>query len=125
MPQPSTEDTPTTWQKIASPLDPQRIAGWASVEHPDWQLPAGYTTADVQGQRQRLLFALHISKITNIEGGFALGYLSYTHHAYNVLLVQPVDTLVNGYERVGVGCLFGREIDQGYERAVQREVRLV
>ncbi|KAK4207947.1 heterokaryon incompatibility protein-domain-containing protein, partial [Rhypophila decipiens] len=105
------------WRTVASPLNKKYIAGWASLEHADFQ---AIPEEDDDG-----LEALHVSTVQGIKGGIQLGYLSATHHVYNVLIVRSVGKVVRGYERVGVGRLFGRDFDQGFQQAEEMEIRLV
>ncbi|KAK0614742.1 hypothetical protein B0T14DRAFT_499946 [Immersiella caudata] len=53
------------------------------------------------------------------------GYLAWSHVVYNVLFVRAAQTIANGYERVGVGRLFGQDIEKGIGEAVMKMVRLV
>ncbi|KAK0618828.1 heterokaryon incompatibility protein-domain-containing protein [Immersiella caudata] len=118
-----------SWRMVASPLDRGHIAGWASIEHPGLQPPekqcAPGPAAQERESTQPVLYALHVSTVHGVLGGITLGYLSLFHRVYDVLFVRPVQTLVNGYERVGVGRLFGKEMERGFQDAVIREVRLV
>jgi len=117
------------WRMVASPLDCGHIAGWASIEHPGFQVPAKQCdlglTAKGMHVPQPVLYALHVSTVHGVFGGITLGYLSVFHHVYDVLFVRPARWLINGYERVGVGRLFGKEMERGFADAVMREVRLV
>ncbi|KAK3353713.1 heterokaryon incompatibility protein-domain-containing protein [Lasiosphaeria hispida] len=113
------------WRMVASPLKRDHIAGCASIEHPDFQPPNQQADSVVVDKGQPILYALHISTFGGGRGGMTLSYLSLSHRVFSVLFVRPVQTIVNGYERVGVGRLFGKEIDRGFEDAVMREVRLV
>ena len=114
------------WRMVASPVDRGSIAGWASIEHPSFQTQFDPGAGGLKTQSpQPVLYALHISTVHGVFGGITLGYLSLFHRVYDVLFVRPVRKLLNGYERVGVGRLFGKEMEQGFSNAVTREVRLV
>ncbi|KAK1836359.1 heterokaryon incompatibility protein-domain-containing protein [Podospora conica] len=106
------------WRTVASPLDAERcIFGWASIEHPDMQCL----------DKLEHVFALHISTFwVKTTGGYALGYfLPNRYPVFNVLFVRRVQTVRDGFERLGVGRLFGKEMEKGKKMAVAREVRLV
>lgn len=107
----------SSWRKIASHLDREHIAGWASLEHPEFQVR--HDSADTQ-----IIFALHVARL---PGSFTLGLGAWMapYMIFNVLFVRRVETVVNGYERVGVGALFGKEIQDQFETAVNREIRLL
>ena len=124
----SRQDLPGTenWRTVASPLKRGQIAGYASVEHPEFQLTElEQTDADAGAKGQPLLYALHISTFGAGRGSMVLSHLSLSHRVFYVLFVRPVQAIANGYERVGAGRLFGKEMDRGFEDAVRREVRLV
>ncbi|KAK0719331.1 heterokaryon incompatibility protein-domain-containing protein [Lasiosphaeris hirsuta] len=121
----SSPRTAEDWRMVASPLKRGHIAGYASVEHPDFQPPNQQDSSVVVGKGQPILYALHISTFNGGSGGMTLGKLSLSHRVFSVLFVRPVQTITNGYERVGVGRLFGKEMDRGFEDAVTREVQLV
>ncbi|KAI8634654.1 heterokaryon incompatibility protein-domain-containing protein [Xylariaceae sp. FL1651] len=98
------------WRRVATPETPGTIAGWASLEHPDFQ-----TDAACEGSR--LVFALVAAVARKVQGGWLLGNLSPHLTAYEVLYLrrEPVpgfDTQGRDcYERIGVGRLFGDEVD--------------
>ncbi|KAK3314495.1 hypothetical protein B0H66DRAFT_627032 [Apodospora peruviana] len=102
---------------VASPLARDQIAEWASIKHPDLaQLPDDPEL----GLNRVIIYALHISTLHGAGSGFALGYCSKKHSVYNYLFVRAVKTLANGYERVGMGGLVGKDFDRGFEMATMR-----
>ncbi|KAK4228839.1 heterokaryon incompatibility protein-domain-containing protein [Podospora fimiseda] len=105
------------WRLIASPLDSEHVAGWASLEHPAFQ--------NDDTEEETPLYALHISTYNGIKGGWSAGYRGWSHHAYDVVFVRPINTIPDGFERVGAGRLFGREVDQGFKDAEERTINLV
>ncbi|KAK3368592.1 heterokaryon incompatibility protein-domain-containing protein [Podospora didyma] len=117
------------WRTVASPRDREHIAGWASIEHPDFQINASNRNGgDGRGggsPPREVVYALHVSTAKGVNGGFNLGYTSFTHHVYNVLFVRRVSVVRDGYERVGVGRIFGKDMDRGLGEATMREIRLV
>ncbi len=99
-------------------------AGWASLEDPRFQ---GDEVFD--GTRPRpLIYALVVSRVSDIKAGtLGLGYINLrgTHEAFNALFVVPTEKLVNGFERIGRGVLFGIEVEAAFKRATKRDVWLV
>ncbi|KAK5661238.1 hypothetical protein OQA88_11131 [Cercophora sp. LCS_1] len=105
------------WRQVASHLDREHVAGWASLEHPDFQ------NALDPGSPPQVIFALQIARRFDASPG--LGYVWGIYSVFNVLFVRRVEAVVNGFERVGVGALFGKEIERQFETAVAREIRLL
>ncbi|KAK3353827.1 heterokaryon incompatibility protein-domain-containing protein [Lasiosphaeria hispida] len=109
------------WRMVASPLDPDHIAGWASIEHPEMQIDENNPV-----DSHEAVYALHVSTVWHVPGGFPLGYMQGIHHVYNVLFVRRAQNTRDGYyERVGVGRLFGREVDQGLKHAAAADIFLI
>jgi len=124
------------WRPLASFLDKEHIAGWASVEHPNFQgrraqgFPGGHTGPQIApgapgAQGPDMLYALHLDKFEHWGGSMGLGHFWGSHTVYYVLIVRRVGFLIDGFERVGVGRLFGRESDRDFEGAKMRWLRLV
>jgi len=84
---------------------------------------------------QTLLFALLISTQSTTpastleEGGYRRGpnFASPNRDELNVLYLRscPKQKVVNGYERVGVGILYGGHAKKGFDLATERQVQLV
>jgi hypothetical protein len=106
-----------TWRMVSSPSQPDIITGWANLEHPSFQEDGLIVRPTV--------YALIVSQISGIFGGIKLGYLSCYHHAYNVLFLRQCDHVIDGYERIGVGRLVGREIDRDIGMSEERTIRLL
>jgi hypothetical protein len=109
------------WQRVVTlPGLLGKTRGWASIEHPAFQDHHAFNSTP-------LLFAMLVSTISGVRsrssGQLGLGRGSYD--VFNVLVLRHSDELFNGFERVGVGRLFGREIGQGFKSAQERDVRLV
>ena len=100
------------WRKVASHLDRERIAGWASLED-----------AEFRETGSSVIFSLLIFKSIGLTPG--LGYATGYYPIFNVLFVRRVKGLINGYERIGMGALFGNDIEKQFRTAVTREVRLI
>ena len=105
----------TAWRTVCSSLLPTEIAGWASFEHPDYQ-------DDSLFEDGCELCVFHISTALKVRGGYGLGYLTPWHNVFNVLFVKNI----NGqkYERLGVGRLFGKEIEKQFGTATAHYVEL-
>ncbi|KAK5659912.1 hypothetical protein OQA88_13376 [Cercophora sp. LCS_1] len=133
-----------TWRPLASYLDKDHVAGWASVEHSDcqfqWEISgsavvgtaAGTGTSTSPGaqgpsvtERREILYALHIGAFKQAGGSPGLGHVWGNHMVYCVLLVRKVERLADGFERVGIGRVFGTNSDRDFKEASMREVRLV
>jgi hypothetical protein len=71
------------------------------------------------------VYALIVSQISGIFGGINLGYLPCHHHAYIVLFMRQYDNLNDGFDRIDVGRLVGREIDQDIGMRKERTIRLL
>lgn len=116
------------------------LCGWASLEHQDFvSLPV--ETATVQSNDELSqpsegrsaptavcegsdILALHISTMDGIQDGFRAGYWVPWHSAFNVLFVRSKG-INNVFERIGVGTLFGREVDRIFAQSELQEVVLV
>lgn len=105
-----------SWNKVCSPLRPKEICGWASFDVLD-EKPRSTSDADLE------VCALHISTISGVRGGFGLGYLTTRHSVLNVLFLNHVEG--QKYERIGIGRLFGREVQQQYRTATTQIIELV
>ncbi|KAL7621086.1 hypothetical protein AAE478_008399 [Parahypoxylon ruwenzoriense] len=124
------------WRRVAMVADPETVAGWASVEHPGLQTDEGCRAASEQGEEEGggeggrwRLWALVFTRIEKVEGGFGFGNLMGYHAAFQVLFLRarriPEFGFGKCYERVGVGRLFGNEVDALLRDAERREVWLV
>ncbi|KAK4191098.1 hypothetical protein QBC35DRAFT_460506 [Podospora australis] len=120
-----------TWRMVASPSDKSYIAGWASIEHPDMQTKSGNAGSGITtkstsvGESSGDIFAMHISSLENWDGSAALGYLTQGHPVYNVLYVREIKAVTDGFERVGVGRVFGKEMETRMKKATARRIRLL
>ena len=110
----SSGQTNTNWRKVASYLDREHISGWASLDDPEFQ-------GDCSSQ---VIFALHIVR-RFAKSTPGVGHRTGIHAIFSVLFVKRVEGLIEGYERIGVGVVFGKEIEKQFQTAVTREVRLL
>ena len=69
------------------------------------------------------IYALLVSTLTGLDRALTLGYCFTRATAYFVLLVQRERD--NVYKRVGMGCVFGQEIEKGFQTSLHRDVVLV
>lgn len=58
----------------------------------------------------------------SVDGGYGLGYLTPWHPVFNVLFVRNLDG--QKVERLGVGRLFGKEIEKKFATATAHYVEL-
>lgn len=103
---------------VAVPGERNIIAGWASLEHPEFQDDAAFSPGPV-------ILALLVSTKHVSAGAFGLGFVSSSHKAFLVLFLRRSDKVMDGFERVGVGRLFGWEAARGFELAIERDIRLI
>lgn len=84
------------------------VTGWASVEHSEYQVLGSGDIVTTP------VLAFVVASVENLDTGAAFGYIwKMRSTAYKVLYVRPVSVpgKNNVYERVGVGRLFGEEVD--------------
>jgi hypothetical protein len=110
------ESAKALWRKVCSNLRPTEITGWASIEHPNYQEESVFE-AGLE------IYAFLISTTWGVLGGYGLGYLTPWHDIFNVLFVTHIDG--ERYERVGVGRLFGKEIEKGFRIATAQDIELI
>ncbi|KAK4206062.1 hypothetical protein QBC37DRAFT_149280 [Rhypophila decipiens] len=107
------------WRVVTLPGSREVPSGWVSIEHPDLQ-----DTAAIQGGG--VIYALFIMADDDVEDGFAFfGNILPRHTVYHVLLVRRVERLLDGFERIGVGRLFGPEAHTAFGKARERILNLV
>lgn len=105
-----------SWRKVYSPLKPNIVAGWGSLEHPS-------LTDDDVSQTGDAIFAFRISIVHGIPYGFNVGNVLPFNDGYNVIFLRHVQD--HQYERVGVGGPFGRKSKKQRDMAVDQEIELV
>lgn len=66
--------------------------------------------------------AVHISTLEHLDGGFNLGYFFTLPSAYYVLLVRRLHD--NVFERVGMVCIFGQEVEKVFNESELQEIVL-
>ncbi|KAI1368209.1 hypothetical protein F5Y08DRAFT_335982 [Xylaria arbuscula] len=108
------------WRRVTTPQGGQTVAGWASVEHPDYQ-------TDDECRASGDVLGLVIKTITGIIAGFGMGNLKDKMTAYKVLYIRPVRVhgFEDSFERIGTGRLFGDVIDSQFHNTEKKDIWLV
>ena len=111
------------WRGVNLPSRPGTIAGWVSAEHPDLQTEEALDAEAVGAE----LYTLYIDR-NKTEGGLAFGQLRGWHIVFQVVFISRVAAPAAGfdpcYERVGVGRLFGPDVDTAYQGAESKSLWL-
>lgn len=116
------------WRAVTLPSPEERgtesqeiIRGWASLEHPDYQQPG----RDPNEGRVLALRIAHIPEVHSMGGRF----ISFSDTAEIVLYIREVTQGETGgrtyFERLGVGRLFGSEIESEFAAVEEGEIWLV
>ncbi|KAK1750393.1 hypothetical protein QBC47DRAFT_353360 [Echria macrotheca] len=116
------------WHMVASPLQREHVAGWVSVDFAEEEgslESCGDNDSSNTGSDCGL-YALHVSRILITDDlSVSLGSIWPRRAVYNVLIVRRVELAADAYKRVGVGRLFGKEIEQGFAKAHETAMKLV
>ena len=109
------------WRCICLPTDPSRIIGWASVEHPELQ--SDEKIASSSGS----IYALLLERCEEKGGWFHWGSALISRVVFTILLVRRVSNpgFNESFERVGVGRLFGEEVNRRYLSTEKTTISLV
>lgn len=71
---------------------------------------------------------LLVSSGYNSRGGYSLSYMSSKHPVYNVLCLRHhpgnATATTSGFERIGLGRLFGRGVQRLFEKTEPQELQL-
>lgn len=115
-----TEELPSTSQPRAVALTREKatIAGWGSLEDPDFQVDDAFA-------RNPIIFALCISVLTVPRGSGLFSKIWGGESIFNVLFVRPCSVVANGFERVGVGRLFGITAGNEFQASRERDICLL
>jgi hypothetical protein len=101
------------WRKVTVDGNvSDEVTGWASVEHPEYQILGSGDTVT------RPVLAFVVKSIENLYTGPAFGNIwKMRSTAYKVLYIRQVSVpgQNNVYERVGVGRLFGEEVEATFK----------
>jgi hypothetical protein len=110
------------WRAVCIPSEPSTILGWASLEHPDLQSD---DTVSACGQ----VFAFFLRRNEEKGGWLRPGALIATHISFSVMLLKRA-TMDTGafdgcFERVGIGGLWGLEVEKHYQSAPEITLSLI
>ncbi|KAI1473949.1 HET-domain-containing protein [Daldinia eschscholtzii] len=99
------------WRRVALADAPEEIVGWASIEHPVHQ---SRENNRVDGS----VHAFFVASTSKSDTGYGFGNWSNHHTVYQVIFLSSVAVLehVNCYERLGVGRLFGNNVESALEK---------
>ncbi|KAF7554102.1 hypothetical protein G7Z17_g3197 [Cylindrodendrum hubeiense] len=110
------------WRRVSTHIHRHLLRGWASIEHPDCQVNAA-------GQLRSIdeVYALLVIKIPKAYGGCGFGNLSAYQPCFQVLYLKAVhvEGFSDTYERLGVGRMFGNDVDSCFELAEEKCIWLV
>lgn len=106
------------WRSVTVAAKPDVIAGWASLEHPDYQTGAT-STATLQ--------VLVMKKKRALWGGYGNRGWNDSHMIYSVLFLKPADfpDMTDVFERVGCGRLFGGDVEDMFKQAEEQSIHLI
>ena len=142
------------YRTVSIPGTRPLISGWASLEHPDFQdddllppspspspcppapspspsIPKSLNNSNTLTKPpQPIIYALLIStQGTHLGGRQGPDFAPWTEQEFNVLYLRSclnqTRLLLNAYERIGVGTLFGEYARQGFDLATERQVQLI
>lgn len=107
------------WRKVCTMENPAEITGWSSIEHPDYQEEVSY-----EGGLE--VFTLLVTTSAH-DHGYGLGFYGLsTNGFYTVYHVLFVRELYGGrFERMGVGRVFGKDVDKAFQRTDVKELELI
>ncbi|KIL90070.1 hypothetical protein FAVG1_06808 [Fusarium avenaceum] len=90
------------WRKISLSQYPELLCGWASID--DLIASSNPILLDV--------LAFPLRKVTVDYPGFGLGYFWSRYQTYDVLLLRRIANGSSCFERIGVGRVFGQEVEE-------------
>jgi len=108
---------PANWRKVCFANDPNSVAGWASIEHPDHQEDAVLVQSPA-------IHALVLYSELSRAPPYALGHFFRKIEVYTVLHVRDASS-EGKHERIGVGKLVGDNPTLAFSKAEQRRMVLV
>lgn len=110
------------WRGVCIASKPRTIVGWASIEHPDFQ-------SDEEIASSEQVYAFFLLRTEEKGGWFRYGSLLVSRVAFNVLFLKRSNTHIpcseDCFERIGVGALFGIEVDKVYQSTEKTTISLV
>jgi len=110
--------SPSARRAVAVPESRSAISGWASLEHPEFQQQSAFTP-------NPMIYALLVS--TPREWTERKAYLGFSEgcNVFNVLYLRRCEQIVDSFERLGMGKLFGFAAAKGFEISVLRDIKLI
>lgn len=105
------------WRKVVAPESPGEICGWASLEAPSLSAETAFTTGN------GMQMSAFVVGVRRGEGGFGSG--SVLRANFNIYVVLFVQQTAGGYERLGLGHLFGPDLDTAYKTAPEQDFFLI
>ncbi|KAI0548015.1 heterokaryon incompatibility protein-domain-containing protein [Xylaria curta] len=106
-------ETKKTWRRVSAPSRPDIIAGWASLESPEYQ------TIDACRATPGGIHSLYIQRRrTKTE---------WYQYVFDVLYLRPVEKegFDHCFERIGAGRLFGRDVEKYFRTTEKTKIHLV
>lgn len=103
---------------VGLPKEKDTVAGWGSLEEPDLQLDGAFA-------KNPTIFALCVSVLTVPRGSGPFSKIWGHESIFNVIFVRPCSAVTNGFERVGVGRLFGIAVGNGFQGSRERDIYLL
>ena len=110
------------WRAVCIAAKPRVILGWASIEHPQLQI-------NVANAASEQVYALFVQRNEENGGWFRTYTPMYDKVVFRVLLLRRAATAIPGmedcFERVGVGGLWGDDIDKVYQSTAKSTISLI
>ncbi|KAM0081564.1 hypothetical protein ACKRZS_006266 [Fusarium odoratissimum] len=103
---------------VGLPKEKDTVAGWGSLEEPDLQLDGAFA-------KNPTIFALCVSVLTVPRGSGPFSKIWGHESIFNVIFVRPCSAATNGFERVGVGRLFGIAVGNEFQGSRERDIYLL
>ncbi|KAI1346927.1 heterokaryon incompatibility protein-domain-containing protein [Xylaria sp. FL0043] len=103
-----------TWRRVSIPSNPNLIAGWAALEAPSYR-----STATCRPSLEAV-HALYIRKIDRYSDG-------WYRYVFEVLYLRSVERqgFADCFERIGVGRLFGANVERFFDTTEKTLIYLV
>jgi hypothetical protein len=105
------------WRKVCFPNNSSAVAGWASIEHPEFQRDAAFV-------QNPPIHALVLTHETSSIPPYVLGHFFKKAEVYTVLYLRKVSS-EEKYERIGVGKLFGEDATLAFNKGEQKRFVLL
>lgn len=105
------------WRRVSTLTQPDNIAGWASVDHPE----------HLDDHLESNIVALFVMNTVGRHRMLGLGNLMRRHNVFLVLFLRPINRpeFIPCYERIGVGRLFELELDELFQKSKDESIWLI